>query len=169
VNKAIVIDTTPPVLHVSSNITVNGTSPAGATVNYTAPTATDTGGSGVASVSCSPLSGTLFAIGTTTVNCTATDVAGNTTSMSFTVHVNSAAEQLTSLGSAVTGVGPGTSLAAKVNQIQAYVAANDQSDACGTLGAFMHEVNAQTGKKITADQAASLITQAQSIEATLGC
>jgi hypothetical protein len=37
------------------------------------------------------------------------------------------------------------------------------------LGAFIHEVNAQTGKKISAAQAASFISQAQDIEAALGC
>ncbi|MCI0596224.1 MAG: HYR domain-containing protein [candidate division Zixibacteria bacterium] len=37
---------------------------------------------------CNPASGSIFPKGTTTVNCTATDVAGNTASCSFTVTVN---------------------------------------------------------------------------------
>ncbi len=36
-------------------------------------------------VSCEPPSGSRFALGTTTVNCTATDASGNTTSCSFTI------------------------------------------------------------------------------------
>ena len=80
-----------------------------------------------------------------------------------------AAAQLATLRTAVTGVGPGSSLADKVTLIQGYVAANDKADACGTLGAFINEVNAQTGKKITRVQAAQLIAQARNIEATLGC
>jgi hypothetical protein len=85
------------------------------------------------------------------------------------VHVKGAAEELTDLGVAVAGVGPGRSLAAKVTAIEGYVAANDTADACATLGAFVNEVNAQTGKKISTAQAASFISQAQDIEAALGC
>jgi len=88
---------------------------------------------------------------------------------SAAVHVTGAAEQLTDLGAAVAGVGPGHSLAAKVAAIEGYVAANDTLNACATLGAFISEVNAQTGKKITTAQAASVTARAQDIEAALGC
>ena len=37
--------------------------------------------------SCSPASGTTFALGTTTVTCSATDAAGNTGTNTFTVEV----------------------------------------------------------------------------------
>ena len=53
--------------------------------------------------------------------------------------------------------------------IAGYVAANDTAAACGLLGAFSNEVNAQTGKKMSTAQAASFIAQAQDIEAALGC
>ena len=53
--------------------------------------------------------------------------------------------------------------------IQGYFAANDKADACGTLGAFINEVKAQTGKKVSSGQAASLTSQASTIKATLGC
>jgi hypothetical protein len=69
----------------------------------------------------------------------------------------------------VTGVGPGTSFADKITQAQNYVAANDTPDACGTLAAFINQVNAQTGKTITTAQAASFIAQATSVQAALGC
>ena len=162
------IDKTPPVITVPGAIAVNATSPTGATVTYTV-TATDTGGSGVESVGCTPLSGALFAAGTTTVHCSATDVAGNTQTGSFTVTVEGPAEQLVSLGNAVTGFGPGASLADKVTSIEGYVAANDKTDACSNLREFINEVNAQTGKKITGAQAASFITHASNIGAALGC
>jgi hypothetical protein len=55
-----------------------------------------------------------------------------------------AAEQLPDLANAVNGVGPGRSLAAKVASVQSDLAANDNSDACGTLNAFINEVNART-------------------------
>jgi streptogramin lyase len=88
---------------------------------------------------------------------------------SAAVLVKGAAEQLTDLGAAVAGVGPGRSLAAKVAAIAAYVAANDTLAACATLRAFISEVNAQIGKKVSAVQAASFIGQAQDIETALGC
>ena len=85
------------------------------------------------------------------------------------VHVKGATEQLSDLADAVAGVGPGSSLVGKVRAIQRYVAAGDTADACATLGAFVNEVNAQAGKKISTAQAASFISQAQDIEAALGC
>ena len=88
---------------------------------------------------------------------------------SAAVPVKGSAEQLDDLAAAVEGVGPGKSLSAKVNAIQGYVAGNDTVAACATLIAFTNEVKAQTGKKISTVLAASLIAQAQSIEAALGC
>jgi streptogramin lyase len=162
-----VLDLTPPVLSLPASIVVDATSPAGATVSYTVTATDNVDPSPV--VSCTPTSGSTFAIGTTTVNCTATDASHNVAHGSFTVQVKGAAEQLADLAAAVAGVGPGQSLAGKVAQIQGYVAANDTADACGALGAFINEVNAQSGKKISTAKAPSLITQAQDIEAALGC
>ena len=88
---------------------------------------------------------------------------------STAVHVKGAAEQLGDLAAAVVGVGPGGSLAGKVSAIQGYVAANDTAAACAALGAFINEVDAQTGKKISSAQALSLVTQAHNIEAALDC
>ena len=57
-----VVDTTPPSLAgVPSETTVEAISPAGATVTFTAPTATDLVDGSVA-VSCIPVSGTTFAV-----------------------------------------------------------------------------------------------------------
>ena len=49
------------------------------------------------------------------------------------------------------------------------VAAGDASGACSTLDAFVHEVEAQSGKKIAKTLADSLIAQAKRIRAVLGC
>jgi len=51
-----------------------------------APTATDN--CGVAGVVCVPASGSTFVVGTTTVTCTATDTAGNSSQCNFTVKIN---------------------------------------------------------------------------------
>ncbi|MGS0684532.1 HYR domain-containing protein [Nakamurella sp. GG22] len=82
-------DTTAPNVTVSAGRTATATSAGGAAVTYTAPTATDIVDGGVAA-SCDKASGSVFALGTTTVTCTATDKAGNTGRESFTVTVTAA-------------------------------------------------------------------------------
>jgi hypothetical protein len=157
-------------LTVPSDQTIDATAPSGATVTYTA-TASDENLATV-TVNCSPPSGSTFAIGTTTVSCTATDTDGDANSpvqKTFSVQVKGAAEQLTDLGNAVNGVGPGTSLAGKVSLIQSSLAAGDTRDACGTLTAFINQVNAQTGKSIPPATAVTLIAAAQRIEAVIPC
>ncbi|HEV8486436.1 MAG TPA: HYR domain-containing protein, partial [Blastocatellia bacterium] len=74
----------PPNLFLPSDFEI-GTSSAGAQVLYVA-LADDTL-SGPVPVQCSPASGVIFPIGNTTVNCSATDGAGNTASGSFNIHV----------------------------------------------------------------------------------
>jgi hypothetical protein len=54
-------------------------------VNYAPPVAADNCGS--TSVVCTPPSGSIFPVGVTTVNCAATDTAGNTAACAFTVTV----------------------------------------------------------------------------------
>jgi hypothetical protein len=76
-------DTTPPVLTVPANATVEAASPAGVVFTYTA-SATDTVDTALGA-SCAPPSGSTFLLGTTTVTCTATDAHGNVGSGSFTV------------------------------------------------------------------------------------
>lgn len=82
-------DTTAPSLTVSGAVTAIATSAAGAVVTYTAPTATDIV-DGAVSATCDKASGSTFALGSTTVVCTATDTAGNVGTESFTVTVTAA-------------------------------------------------------------------------------
>ena len=79
-------DTTAPVVTVPNAITEEATKPEGATVTFTA-SATDDLDETVTTASCTPASGSTFAITTTTVTCSATDAAGNTGTASFTVTV----------------------------------------------------------------------------------
>ena len=79
-------DTSAPVLVVPGNMTVEATGPSGAVVEFTDPTATDVV-SGTRPVTCSTTSGSTFALGTTTVTCTATDAADNTATRRFDVTV----------------------------------------------------------------------------------
>jgi hypothetical protein len=80
-------DTTKPTIAYHPDVLVNATSGAGALVTYTNPTATDLV-DGTVAVTCSPASGTQFALGSTTVTCTATDSHNNTQTSSFKVIVS---------------------------------------------------------------------------------
>jgi len=83
-----VSDTQAPTITCPANITQgNDANQCGATVTFATPSATDNC-PGLGAVSVSPASGSLFAIGTTTVTAQVTDAAGNSTSCSFTVTVN---------------------------------------------------------------------------------
>ncbi|OYO08038.1 hypothetical protein CGZ98_15855 [Enemella evansiae] len=80
-----VVDTTAPVITVS-DVTAEGNTRGGATVEFALPTATDTvDGSTV--VTCDKSSGDLFPVGDTTVTCTSTDSAGNRATAAFVVRV----------------------------------------------------------------------------------
>ena len=164
-------DTTAPLLSTLPNVTVNATSPAGAVVTYPLPAVTDNC-PGV-SVACTPPSGSTFAIGTSTVTCTATDAAGNSASKTFQVTIVDAAGQTTNLSALVSSLGLDhgieNSLLAKLSNALAAISAGNLGSACGLLDAFINEVQAQTGKKITAAQAAQLIAAATQIKAVLGC
>ncbi|MDQ3548551.1 MAG: HYR domain-containing protein, partial [Chloroflexota bacterium] len=80
-------DTTRPVIAAAQNITVETLDAAGSVVTYPIPATTDNvDGQGLAS--CAPVSGSLFAIGTTPVTCTAQDSSGNqATPVSFSVTI----------------------------------------------------------------------------------
>ena len=71
-----VVDTTPPVIDPHADVTEEATDPTGATVSYVSP-ATSDAVDGAGTATCLPASNTLFALGTTPVNCNATDAAGN--------------------------------------------------------------------------------------------
>jgi hypothetical protein len=79
-------DTAAPVIAPHDDVTAIG-STAGANVSYTAPTSTDDIDGSVA-VSCTPASGSLFPLGTTEIDCSAHDAAGNTATSHFNVIVS---------------------------------------------------------------------------------
>jgi alpha-tubulin suppressor-like RCC1 family protein len=81
----VVVDTTPPIIFCPTNIVVEFTSTNGAVVNFSVQ-ATDLC-AGYAQVTCSPPSGSTFAIGTNNVQCVATDDSGNSSQSNFCVVV----------------------------------------------------------------------------------
>lgn len=83
----VLTETTPPVINPIANVTAtlpNG-SATSMPVTFPLPTATDN--CGTVTVTTSPVSGSVFQLGTTTVNVTATDSNGNTATATFTVTV----------------------------------------------------------------------------------
>ncbi len=81
-----VADTSPPVIAGTPAVQVDAAGVGGAVVSYLPPTAVDSV-DGPVPVSCSPASGSLFPIGSTTVTCTASDSRGNTATATFAVTV----------------------------------------------------------------------------------
>ena len=81
-----VVDTTPPVITTPANITAEATGANGAVVTFPEATAIDA--VGPVTLSYSHVSGSNFPLGTTIVNCTATDAYGNKSSGSFIIRVN---------------------------------------------------------------------------------
>jgi outer membrane protein assembly factor BamB len=78
-------DHTSPALSLPATVTARGTSQSGGVVTF-AVTATDP--DDTATATCSPPSGSVFAVGVTSVNCIARDTAGNTATGSFLVVVS---------------------------------------------------------------------------------
>jgi len=81
-----VVGNTPPVLHLPTGKLVEATSPAGATVTWTA-SATDAEDATPPTPTCAPDSGSTFPLGSTTVKCSVTDGGGLKDSGSFLVTV----------------------------------------------------------------------------------
>ncbi len=77
--------------------------------------------------------------------------------------------QLTDLELTVSGVAAGTSLADKVDVAQSYVASGDTAGACETLRAFVNDVRALSGRRMSRGQALGLITTAERIQTVIGC
>jgi hypothetical protein len=78
-------DSTAPTLHLPANMTVEATSSSGAAVNFSVTA--DDANPAHPTVTCNPASGSTFALGTTTVNCSASDAAGNEANDNFTITV----------------------------------------------------------------------------------
>jgi hypothetical protein len=93
-------DVTAPTLTLPADITVNATSTSGASVTYSPPVSATDPDDSVASLNCvaplpanTTLTGGSFPIGTTTVNCSATDTNNNTATGHFQVTVMQACDQ----------------------------------------------------------------------------
>jgi hypothetical protein len=157
-----VVGNTAPTLVVPSTIVVNATSPDGAIVTYVVTAADSVGGS--LTPNCSPESGATFAIGTTTVNCTAADADGNTSSAQFAVKVKGAAEQLLDFQRTVGALQVG-GLSSSVRSLIRAAAVGDTARTCKLIS----QLAGSLGKKLTADQRDMLRGELARISNVLGC
>lgn len=135
-------DVTAPTLSVPGAIVVDATGAAGAVVTYSVTAIDDRDPSPV--ITCSPPSGSVFPLSTTTVSCTATDASGNSASASFTVTVKDASQQVADLTGLIRSWNFKTraSLLNKLARIQGFLNSGDAAQACENLNAFLHEVRA---------------------------
>jgi hypothetical protein len=163
----LILDVTPPSIAVA-NVVVPAAAPNGATVSYVVSATDDFDPNPV--VACAPSPNTIFAIGTTQVGCTASDVAGNTSSATFTVTVLSAREQIENLiqilesSSLVEG--------ARLPLIEALGRVLDpRSEAveCQGLAVFISLLAAKSPALIAVPLAAQLRIEATRIKAVMAC
>lgn len=167
----LVRDTRPPFLSVPGGITEQADDSSGAIVNYFVSAFDQV--DGPRPVSCTPASGSLFPVGTTSVQCSASDTRGNAASRSFTVTVTpppTPAEMTSRLLEKVIGIG----FEQAVGLLQSVIArdpARDGGDpaACGKLAAFINQLEAQSGKQVPAAIAPFGIAEANRIRKAIGC
>ena len=91
------IDTLPPVFGPLNNLVVTADSASGSIVSFPIPAVSDIFDP-TPTVVCSPVSGSLFPIGSTVVSCTAVDAANNVSLASFTITVEDQAPPVITLG-----------------------------------------------------------------------
>jgi hypothetical protein len=154
------------------SVTVDATTPAGASVSFDA-SASDASGGNLQAI-CEPASGATFAVATTTVHCSASDSRGQSTSGTFAVHVNGAGEQIDNIDTAVQAMHLDQKL---TDDLQAKLAApakklDNPKEACKAMDDFPVTVIDEAGRKtprITISQAQQLTGRAVRVEGALGC
>ncbi|MGA2138878.1 MAG: choice-of-anchor Q domain-containing protein [Verrucomicrobiia bacterium] len=166
-----VVDHTPPTITCPSTITTPAVSPAGAVATFGDPVASDNCS---ATVSCTPPSGSTFAVGDTTVRCLARDPSGNTNSCSFTVHVKSVSEQLSDADAAIPGLGLDSRAAAKLHQslhsIATQVNRGRKTTACIRIWRLVLSTEHQLAlDRLTVLQAIRITTPLIQMQTALGC
>jgi hypothetical protein len=106
----ITFDNMAPVFGTTTDIMATTTSGTGGSVTYTNPIVTDNLSASTTAM-CAPASGTSFALGTTTVTCTASDQSGNSASTTFDVILT----QVTGgTGSSTASTTPGVNITAPI-------------------------------------------------------
>jgi len=163
-----VLDIEAPSLSVPASITVNATGVSGAVVNYLLNAADNVA---VTSVDCTKKSGSVFPIGSTSVTCTASDAAGNSTSENFLVTVLDAHTQMSNLIQYVLDLGlPNGTTNPLINQLEAAFGSfgSDNHVACVKMADFVDMVSTK-GRDIPLGSSVYMASEATRIENVLGC
>lgn len=92
IDSSVPPDTTAPTMAMPDEMTIAATSSSGTVVNYQVTASDDTDPN--PTVVCEPAPGSLFPMGSTTVECTVTDASGNQSNDSFTITVVEAGYQI---------------------------------------------------------------------------
>jgi hypothetical protein len=164
-------DTTPPVVTVPGDLVVDATRPAGAAVDY-AVSATDDQDA-TPTVACAPVSGSVFQVGTTSVECTATDAAGNATTRPFAVRVRGATEQIVRLVDKTLAYVDQPALrpvlAARLRAAVDAVLARRPAAACTALALYVAAVRLAPASVLTTAEKGELVADATRIRGAIGC
>jgi hypothetical protein len=171
--QPLVLDTTPPVLTTPGVVAADATGPAGARVDYSVAASDDSDPAPI--LACAPPSGSTFAIGDTTVACTATDVSGNSSTATFAIQVLNATEQLLELQAVIEGYhlehGRGSDLTRYLNAAVKYLARGETERARQQVDQFLATVGRGAAKIppwLSSSQAAALTEAGHRIRAVLG-
>lgn len=142
-----VTDTTPPALAGLVNQVLEATSASGAVVTFNV-TATDLV-TAAPTVTCAPVSGSVFVLGTTTVSCRAVDAAGNSATGSFTVKVQDTTAPALKVPAAIHVLLNTPASAPAVQAFLAAASAIDKVDADVTITYDLPALNSVGPKTVT--------------------
>ena len=165
-----VVDVEAPLFNSIANISVDATSRDGANVSF------DTfawDNVAVVNISCSHTSGSFFRVGSTAVECTAKDAAGNSASQSFVVTVVGPGEHLDALIDIVENAGLSGGVANPLlNQLRATLEGLDKPDAvsCKKIEDFIKALaSGKTRSELSLQEYNDLLAYALKIQKMLGC
>jgi hypothetical protein len=161
-------DTTAPTLTSTPSIVVAATSAAGAVATFSAPTATDLV-DGIRPVTCDRTSGSTFALGTTTVHCSASDTRGNTGTAAFDVRVEGVGGQLARLLASVPDGRRLAPLRAAIARAISVASGPRPSGTCSALANVADELREASGHGLSRGVVLSMLADLSRIQAVLGC
>jgi hypothetical protein len=162
-----VLDVEAPTITVPADMTVDASSPGGAYVNYTV---TWNDNVRVTSNSCVPASGAMFQVGLTTVQCSASDAAGNKALGSFGVTVLGASDQMLGLLEYVLSLNlPNGTTNPLAAQLRAASRTTDVHVSCVKMRDFINMVAKDGGSTITTAEYSYMTDRATTIMDALGC
>jgi hypothetical protein len=122
---------------------------------------------------CTPPSGSVFPIGTTTVTCKATDATGNSGSGSFKVRVRGAGQQIANLTdktlSYLDQLALKPAFKAALQAVADAIAAKHPKVVCDALDLYVVAVKLASATAFTAAEKADLVADAVRIKVVIGC